>query len=184
MMPISSTTVNGCDCPGTSPVGGVLIDGVIPSIDTTQRGTWARELFTVNRNGRDSIMIGFQFSDPFLKAVELAYFDCGIWEAGITSISIHSSPTFPWLTPIDTDIGVLSLEGDNVQSCTSLSTITILTQRVGQFNNYFIDFSIANQLNWLHLGEIKFSDETPTTAPSAMTETTTENEGRIQCTFR
>ena len=56
MMPISSTTINGCDCPGTDPVSGVLIDGVIPSIDTTQQ-RWASELFTVNRNGQDSTEI-------------------------------------------------------------------------------------------------------------------------------
>ena len=50
MIPISGTAINGCDCPGTGPASGVLIDGVIPSIDTSQQG-WARELFTVNRNG-------------------------------------------------------------------------------------------------------------------------------------
>ena len=45
MMPITGTAVNGCDCPGSTPVSGVLIDGVIPSIDAAQCGTWARELF-------------------------------------------------------------------------------------------------------------------------------------------
>ena len=60
MMPIGGTAANGCDCPGSTPVSGVLIDGVIPSIDTTQRGTWARELFTANRNGQNSIRIGFE----------------------------------------------------------------------------------------------------------------------------
>ena len=47
MIPIGSTSINGCDCPDNTPVNGTLIDGVIPSIDTTQQG-WARELFTVN----------------------------------------------------------------------------------------------------------------------------------------
>ena len=57
MMPISGTTINGCDCPGTTPVSGVLIDGDIPSIDTTQHGTWASGLFVVNRNGQDSLIL-------------------------------------------------------------------------------------------------------------------------------
>ena len=35
MMPYAGTTINGCDCPGDTPASGVLIDGVIPSIDTT-----------------------------------------------------------------------------------------------------------------------------------------------------
>ena len=49
MMPISGTTINGCDCPGSTPANGVLIDGDIPSIDTTQSGTWASQMFVVNR---------------------------------------------------------------------------------------------------------------------------------------
>ena len=63
IMPYTGTAINGCDCPGiiSGPVNGTLIDGVTPSIDTTQTGTWASELFTVCRNGRDSIMIGFHF---------------------------------------------------------------------------------------------------------------------------
>ena len=41
-MPISGTTINNY-CPGSSsPASGILIDGVIPTIDTT-RETWARE---------------------------------------------------------------------------------------------------------------------------------------------
>ena len=49
----------GCGCTGNTPVSGVLIDGVIPSIDITQCGTWASELFVVNRsrNEQDSFMI-------------------------------------------------------------------------------------------------------------------------------
>ena len=62
MMPTSGSTINGCDYPGTTAASGVLIDGDIPSIDTTQPGTWANGLFVVNRNGQDSIVIGLQFS--------------------------------------------------------------------------------------------------------------------------
>ena len=174
MMPISGTSINGCDCPTLTPVSGVLIDGDIPNIDTTQRGTWASELFVVNRNGRDSFMVGFEFSSSsFLRAVELTYFDCGRWGAGLTAVRVHSSPTFPSFTALatDLDIGALSLN-DNFQNCTSLRTIIISTQRVGQFHNYFIEFSFVgsntNPLNWLHLAEIRFSD----VAPTASTATT------------
>ena len=38
MIPYSGSNINGCDCPGATPVSGFLIDGVIPSIDTTQVG--------------------------------------------------------------------------------------------------------------------------------------------------
>ena len=95
MMPIGGSTINGCDCtcPGSStPVAGVLTDGVIPNIDTTQRGTWTSELFVVNRNGQDSFMIGFVFSNSFLlRHVEATYFNCQIWGFGF---NIYSSNVF------------------------------------------------------------------------------------------
>ena len=90
MMPISGTAINGCDCPGT-PASGVLIDGVIPSIDTTQQG-WARELFIVNRNGQVSIMIGFRFSSEYyLRTIEIAIFHCPVFGIGITGVKVYSS---------------------------------------------------------------------------------------------
>ena len=96
MMPISGTTINGCDCPGTTGINGTLIDEIIPSIDTAQRGTWARELFTVNRNGQDSIIIGFAFSSQFsLRTTEIALFHCPIQGIGITGIKVYSSFNFP-----------------------------------------------------------------------------------------
>ena len=110
-----------CDCPGSTPVSGVLIDGVIPSIDPTQQG-WARELLVVNRVGQDSFTIGFEFiNEPFLRAVELAYFDCGIWGTGLTAVNIHSSPTFPVFTAETTelDLGMLSLSEDIDQNCST-----------------------------------------------------------------
>ena len=106
VMPISGTTINGCDCPGSTPASGVLIDGDIPSIDTTQSGTWASQLFVVNRNGQDSIMIGFQFSDPFfLRGVEITFFHCPIQAIGISSVKIYSSFLFPRFISIASDHG-------------------------------------------------------------------------------
>ena len=180
MMPISGTTINGCDCPGTTPVSGVLIDGDIPSIDTTQRGTWASGLLVVNRNGQDSFVIGFQFFDSLLlRELEVTYFYCPIWGAGVTTINVYSSFIFPTLlTTTSTNIGVLSLVTDTFQSCTSLRTISIRVQPTESTINYFIDFSFAggstvNPLNWLHLGEIQFSDVALTTPTTTSIHTTT-----------
>ena len=91
MMPISDN-INGCDCtcPGSTPASGVLIDGDIPSIDTTQSGTWASQLFVVNRKGQDTITIRFQFSDSlFLRGVEITFFHCPVQTIGITSVKIY-----------------------------------------------------------------------------------------------
>ena len=201
-MPISGTMENGCDCPGTTPVSGVLIDGDIPSIDTTQRGTWATGLFVVNRNGQNSFMIGFSFDSSFiLRGLEVTYLDCPIWGAGVTTINVYSSFIFPtFISAAFTNIGVLSLVGDTSPSCTSLRTISISVQSTESTNNYFVEFSFAggssvHPLNWLHLGEIRFSDvplTTPTTASIHTTSTgsvptmfatdgTTTHEGELAC---
>ena len=185
MMPISGTT-NGCDCPGTTPVSGVLIDGVIPSIDTTQSGTWASELFVVNKNGQDSFVIGFQFKDPFfLRHVEVVYLDCQIWGIGLLAVNVYSSQLFPNFLTIaaSTNIGMLSLASDTDQSCTSLRIISIPLQPTVSIQNYNIELvfggSSVRPINWLHLAEIRFSDVEPVMIPNVMIETTTINEGKI-----
>ena len=177
-MPISGSTINGCDCPGSTPASGVLIDGDIPSIDTSQSGTWASQLFVVNRNGQDSFVIGFQFNDPFfLRDVEVTYFDCPIWATGVTTINVYSSFIFPTFSlAASTNIGTLSLVSDLALNCSSLRTVSVPCQPSESANNYFIEFSFAggssvNSLKWLHLGEIRFSDEqlTPPTITTTIT---------------
>ena len=175
-MPYSGTAINGCDCPGSNPVSGVLIDGVIPSIDTTLRGTWANELFVVNTNGQDSFMIGFQLNvhDFNLRRVEVTYLDCQVWGTGTSAIEVYSSHAFPgFIQHASSHIGELSLIDDIIQSCISLTTVIIPTQSMDS-SNFYIKFSFTGvssvrPLNWLHLAEIRFSDEE---IPSSFTTTT------------
>ena len=182
MMPISGTAINGCDCPANTPVSGVLIDGVIPSIDATQRGTWARELFTVNRNGQDSIMIGFEFRADLkfdLREIEIVLFHYPVQGIGVTGINAYTSFHFPCFISTASSLLVThsSPPSDN---CQSLSTISIPIQPpMAASEIYFFEFlftggSSVLQFNWLHLGEIRFSDEAP-----ASNTTATESEGEI-----
>ena len=183
MMPISGSSKNGCDCPGTTPVSGVLIDGVIPSIDTTQHGTWASELFVVNRNGQNSFKIGFDFqtSSSYLRGIEIVLFYCPVQGFGISGVKVYSSSIFPDLFNIASTLHVThnSLPIDN---CQSLSTISIPVQlSLASSTNYFIEFlftggSSIHQLNWLHLAEIRFSDETRAIMPNAMISLATTTE--------
>jgi hypothetical protein len=178
-MPIGGSTINGCDCPGTSPASGVLIDGIIPSIDTTQQG-WARELFTVNKNGQDSFMIGFQFSHFLLREVKILLFNCPVQGIGITGVKIYSSFLFPTFTSGPASSLLATYNSPPSDNCLSLSTVTISVQPPMEFNSYFVEFlftgeSSMHPLNWLHLGEIRFSDMVPGT----VSETTTENEGKL-----
>ena len=55
--------IRRCDCIGTASEGtitGVLIDGVMPTIDTSQRGNWASQLFIVQAS-MTSYSLGFRF---------------------------------------------------------------------------------------------------------------------------
>ena len=90
MKPIPGTSTNACDCPGTTPAaGGVLVDGNVPNMDTTQCGTWADGLFVVNNNRQNSIMTGFLFEHSFyLRSVQVTYFDCRRWGTGVSNVLI------------------------------------------------------------------------------------------------
>jgi hypothetical protein len=171
MMPFSGTAINGCDCPGNI-VNGTLIDGVIPSIDTTQRG-WASGLFVVNRNGQDSITIGFKFlSDFFLRGIEIVLFYCPVQGMGVTGVKIYLSHAFPaFITTALTCLATVSYNSLPSDNCQILSTISFPVQPpMISSNNYFVEFLLTNgssvhQINWVYLGEIRFSDEATTSTP-------------------
>ena len=136
MMPLPHTTINACDCPGTSAVTGVLVDGNTANIDITQHGMWARELFVVNKNGQNSIMIAFQFHPPFyLRNVQVTYLDCNRWGPGASTVNIAYSYSLLGFIP-SYQIGTLSLNNDTFQNCTSLRAISIPVQPEGAANYY------------------------------------------------
>jgi hypothetical protein len=170
--------ISGCDCTGISPVNGTLIDGVIPSIDTAQQG-WARELFTVNRNRQNSTIIGFQFREELhLRGIEIVIFHCPVQGIGVARIKIYSSFFFPTFMSGASSL-LVTRNSPPSDNCQSLSTISISAQSPMEFNFYFIEFlftggSSVHQLNQLYLGEIRFSDEAPTSNTS-----TTDSGGEI-----
>ena len=123
-------------------------------------------------------MIGFQFNtDIHLRGVEVTYLDCQIWGTGASVINVYSSHVFPtFYSSASTHLGVLSLVGDTVQSCTSLKTVSIPTQSMEASSLIFIEFSFVggssvHPLDWLHLAEIRFSDvELPSITTTTITE--------------
>ena len=89
-----------CDCGVHSTIGeeaitGVLIDGVIPTINTSGSPgagdfVWAAPLFTVN-GSEDTVMLGFRFpASVVLHEVELYLFHCPAWGIGAERIVIHN----------------------------------------------------------------------------------------------
>jgi hypothetical protein len=136
----------------------------------------------MNRNGQGSIIIGFQFLQHFyLRGIEIVLFQCPVQGIGITGVKIYSSFIFPAFISAASSLLVThsSPPSDN---CQSLSTISIPIQPPIESSSYFIEFlftggSSVHQLNWLYLGEIRFSDEAPTST------TNTESEGEIRIKF-
>ena len=97
-----------CDCTGQlSDTSGTLIDGIIPTFDVNQRGTWASQLYTVDAT-TTSHAIGFRFSSSFmLQEVELRIVFCTPWlipRSNLT-INIHRSISFPTFFSITLIIG-------------------------------------------------------------------------------
>ena len=80
-----------CDCTATlgdeAITASVLIDGVVPTIDTSERNSadefvWAAPLLTV-RASTGSVTLGFSFrSNVVLCEVELYVFHCPAWGIG------------------------------------------------------------------------------------------------------
>ncbi len=149
-----------CDCTEiTSDFNGTLIDGIIPTFDVSQRGTWASQLYTVNMPTTTSYAIGFRFSSSFmLQEVILSIFLCTTWSiprSGLT-INFHRGIVFPAFTST-TPIGSTTLTLQ--QNCESLETIYITTSSTRDGNIYFIEFTNPVAVGGIYIGEVIFRDK-------------------------
>ena len=130
--------ITTCDCGTHSTLGeeaitGVLIDGVIPTIDTLEMNTpggdfvWAAPLFTV-RGSTDTVTLGFRFpASVVLHEVELYLFHCPAWGIGAERITLHIGAIFPQFIRVFESIGSVTLTID-MQNCTSLTRVSIPLQ--------------------------------------------------------
>ncbi len=146
-----------------SGVNGTLIDGIIPTFDVSQRGTWASQLYTLDIM-TDSNAIGFKFLSSFmLQEVELSIFLCTPWftpRSGLT-INIHRDLVFPGFTST-TPIGsrTITLESN----CMYLETIYITTSPTRDGDTYFIEFTNSvTDVGGIYIGEVIFRDEVEVT---------------------
>ena len=164
-----------CDCAGTAGAGtftGVIIDGVVPTLDTSQRGTWATQLFTVRGNTRN-IRIGFQFQNAVvLREVELYLFYCPSWNiggspVGTTTINIYNALVFPtFIDSFGGSVGSVTLTND-MANCESLTRVSIPLQGARSTLFYFIEFTNSqHSMEWTHIAGVRFSDEIIIVIPS------------------
>ena len=105
-----------CDCTGwQSETTGTPIDGIIPTFDVSQSGTWASQLYTVNGT-LNSYTLSFRFPQSFmLKEVELNIFVCTLRNMPneVLIINVYQSITFPAFLP-DFFLGNVTLHENNV----------------------------------------------------------------------
>ena len=156
-----------CDCAGTAGAGtftGVIIDGVVPTLDTSQRGTWATQLFTV-RDNTQITRIGFRFQNAvMLREVELYLFYCPSWgiggsPGGTNTINIYNAVTFPlFVDSFGGSVGSVTLTSDMV-NCESLIRVSIPLQGARSISIYFIEFSSTDLIGWINIAEVRFADE-------------------------
>ena len=170
--------VRACDCAGTEDIiNGAFIDDIVPNIDLTRRGggandfVWASQLYTARRLvGMVNVTINFRFSSAFtLHEVEIFLFNCP--SLGIGAESIHvtdAGSAFPSpLRPFATDLGSVTLT-DGMQNCVSLTRVSIQVHNPQNEQIYAIDISTAHE--WVHIGEVRFSDQLFTTVADPSTQ--------------
>ncbi len=147
-----------CDCTGQlSLTNGTLIDGIIPTFDVSQRGTWASQLYTVNST-LNSYTVSFQFPQSImLREVELNIFFCTLWNMPneALTINVYRSITFPAFLP-DSLLGNVTLR-ENMSNCLSSINITINLSLVKSSTIYIIKFVNSRTIGGI--GEVTFRDE-------------------------
>ena len=166
--------VLSCDCTDSTLAdeainASVLIDGVVPTIDTSERNTadefvWAAPLLTV-RASTGSVTLGFRFQTRVvLCEVELYLFDCPAWGIGAEDIRIYNGAAFPTFIPgISPSRGRVFLTSDT-QDCTSLTRVSIPLQMAISTSSYFIEInSVSGRIEWVHIAEVRFSDQCDST---------------------
>ena len=169
--------ITTCDCGTHSTIGedaitGVLIDGI------TEIGTepvWAAPLFTV-RGSTDTVTLGFRFPESVvLHEVELYLFHCPAWGIGAERIVIHNGASFPQFIRVFDSIGRVGLPLVE-QNCTSLTRVSIPLQMARNTVKYFIEFSnpSGDLIEWVHIAEVRFSDQPITTTLDIDPPTTRE----------
>ena len=144
-----------------------LVDGSIPTLPPSLVGVnnWAAGLFTVNRSGRTSIVIGFELTAVRLIQVELQLFNCPEWGIAAPKITVYAWNAFPVLpSPPDRVLatrlgGVTTL---STTSCDSIIGVLIPLQQNGDERFYYLEFTFdgAPSVQWVHLAEVWFFNST------------------------
>ena len=82
------------------------------TIDISQRGNWASQLFTVQAS-MPSYTLGFRFQSRVApQGVEMYVLYCPDWQIGTTTINVYDSTTYPSFTKTVPSVGSVTLTSD------------------------------------------------------------------------
>ena len=99
----------------------------------------------------------------------------GITTCDCERIVIHNGASFPQFIRVFVDsIGSVTLTSD-LQNCTSLTRVSIPLQMARNTTQYFIELTnpSGDLIEWVHIAEVRFSDQPITTTMMTTTESTT-----------
>ncbi len=155
--------IDRCQCPDGVAINSALIDGVCPaSVDHTDP-EYARDFFTVSRNGDDSVLIGFKWDNRFiLRGVELKLFNCETLFTNVHTINVWRSIIFPSFSTMSVTLVGSYVSNENVINCNYVTTIVIPTNTTSSSSNYFIEFTFppGDSNTGVYIAEVQFSDST------------------------
>ena len=151
----STSVMNNVNiCNGTS----VLNDGVTPTlygVSEDPSSEWASQLFTMRRNGTDTISLTFQLASGFNRdRVDLTVFNCPHKGIYVPSVNVYAN--FQLLQPIR----VFLLTNKSLQntSCYHLIKFCLdfgLSTTIGFFT---LEFPYQIDSDYVFLGEVTFYD--------------------------
>ena len=165
------TSVNGDICDLQDGGTSVLVDNTILPLSGLDGNQWARDLYTVERDSRTFISIGFDFGTPVrVRSVELVLFNCLQWSIRAGSIEIYAdtSTNFPRSDP--TSVGAFvgnRLFSNGVNSCENLFKVCVSLSGI-QVPTYYIVFPNAAGSDRVYLAETIFYTDTSLCGPDTL----------------
>ena len=155
----------------------VLVDGIIPNLDFSD-DNWAEGFFTVSRNDRTTIELGFEVdTDVIITRVEVESLECPDRGMGTSTVSLFGMEdpggfAFP---PFGGTTTLLDTVTPEATSCSVQTHTFCIPMGEQSYRYYYLVFTFSNSsdIDWLFLAEVRFLVNSSTTTSTTVTPPTT-----------